>query len=81
MNRINMNLKNRIIDKIVKKNYRDVLNHLKILMEYTKYDIYIKKNNNVYPNNYMDFYRYYFDHKRKVSGKFLKYCFENKLCF
>ena len=79
---MNNNIKNRIMDKIVKKNYHEVLNHLKILIEYSKYDIYIKKNNNVYSsiNNDLDFYRYYFDYKRKVSSKFLKYCFESRLC-
>ena len=79
---MNLNLKNRIIEKIVNKNYHDVLNHLKNLIEYSKYDIYIKKNNNVYPsfNNDLDFYRYYFDHRRKVNIKFIKYCFQTKLC-
>ena len=40
---MNLNLKNRIIEKIVNKNYHDVLNHLNFLIEYSKYDIYIKK--------------------------------------
>ena len=80
---MNNNLKNIINEKILqqdfKKKYSSLLNHLKIVIDYSKYDICckysLKKPNTLNYNN--NFYEYYFKYriryKKKVDKKFVDY--------
>lgn len=79
---MNNNLKNIINEKILqqdfKKNYSSLLNHLKIVIDYSKYDIcykYPKKHNTLnYHNNFYEYYfKYRIRYKKKVDKKFVDY--------
>ncbi len=71
---LNDNLSDIVIKKVVRNNQSDMINHLKIIMEYSKYDICSKSSRNTMCNR--DFYTYYFKYriryKRKVQYKFIK---------
>ena len=80
---MNNNLKNIINEKILqqdfKKKYSSLLNHLKIVIDYSKYDIcckYPSKKPNTL-NYHNNFYEYYFKcrirFKKKVDKKFIDY--------
>jgi len=71
---LNDNLTDIVIKKIVRNNQSDMINHLKIIIEYSKYDICSKSSRNTMCN--FDFYTYYFKYriryKRKVQYNFIK---------
>tara|TARA_B100001175_G_C19476256_1_gene624495 strand:+ start:408 stop:677 length:270 start_codon:yes stop_codon:yes gene_type:complete len=79
---INKNLeviiKERILYKNFKENYEKLINHLKIIINYSKYDIYYKnscKNGLNYFNNFRTYYfNYRIKYRRKIERKFIEYC-------
>ena len=83
MNKNITNLINKkLLQKEFKKNYLSLINHLKIVIDYSKYDIcckYAKKTNTLNYNN--NFYEYYFKYrikyKKKVDKKFVDYYIKN----
>lgn len=70
---------NKILKKQSEKNHLSLINHLKIIIDYSKYDIcykYPSKKLNTY-NYHNNFYEYYFKYriryKKKVDKKFVDY--------
>ena len=72
------NLQDKILSKLFKPdNYKNLINHFKVIREYSKYEFGYKRN------NYNNFYMYYFEYrlrfKRKVPIKFVDYCKTNNI--
>ena len=80
---LNQNLTKIILEKILLKNtqvnHTNLINHLKIIIDYSKYDICYKKTPGKYNsfNYHTDFYTYYFKYrvryKKKIDKKFVDY--------
>ena len=79
---LNQNLTKIILEKKLLKNtyenYKKLINHLKIIVDYSKYDIcckYSKKLNTLnYHNNFYEYYfKYRVRYKKKIDKKFVDY--------
>ena len=81
---IMLNLNHNLTDIVIKKIFNNVADnqskliyHLKIIIQYSKYDI-CYKNSKKFKMGYPDFYTYFFKYriryKRKVSNRFIDLC-------
>ena len=82
-----LNLNNNLSDIVIKKIFNTVfdnqlklINHLKIIIQYSKYDVCYKESKKFeisYPDLYTYYFKYRIKYKSKVQNKFIRLCLES----